>query len=95
MLKRHVAVLQKKDDVAEQRFLREAQLASRFDHPFAAHIYAFGVDEDEGLLWIAMELVQGLTLSSWIKERGPMSLEQFVPLFESGAIDIRKYVTNK
>ena len=45
MLKRHVAVkvLQKKDDVAEQRFLREARLASRLDHPFAAHIYAFGV----------------------------------------------------
>jgi serine/threonine protein kinase len=87
VLKRHVAVkvLQKKDDVAEQRFLREAQLASRFDHPFAAHIYAFGVDEGEGLLWIAMELVQGVTLSSWIKQRGPMPVEQFVPLFESVA----------
>src|ERR1041385_7538826 len=46
---------------AVQRFLREAQLASRLDHPFAAHIYAFGAEPD-GLLWIAMELVRGTTL---------------------------------
>jgi hypothetical protein len=39
-----------------QRFLREAQLASRLDHPYAAHIYAFGAEPD-GLLWIAMEYV--------------------------------------
>ena len=38
--------------------LREAQLASRLDHPYAAHIYAFGVEPD-GMLWIAMELVRG------------------------------------
>jgi serine/threonine protein kinase/WD40 repeat protein len=44
-----------------QRFLREARLASRLDHPFAAHIYAFGAEPD-GLLWIAMELVRGTTL---------------------------------
>ncbi|HEX8113840.1 MAG TPA: protein kinase, partial [Kofleriaceae bacterium] len=84
LLDRHVVVkvLRKNGDVAEQRFLREAQLASRFDHPFAAHIYAFGVDEGVDLLWIAMELVQGVTLSSWIEQHGPMPLEQFVPFFE-------------
>src|SRR5947207_15685715 len=43
------------------RFLREAQLASTLDHPFAAHVYAFGAEPD-GLLWIAMELVRGTTL---------------------------------
>ena len=44
-------------DIA-QRFLREARLASKLDHPYAAHIYAFGAEPD-GLLWIAMELVRG------------------------------------
>ncbi|HMG57960.1 MAG TPA: serine/threonine-protein kinase, partial [Kofleriaceae bacterium] len=84
LLKRHVVVkvLRKADDTAEQRFLQEAQLASRFDHPFAAHIYAFGVDEDEDLLWIAMELVQGITLAAWLEQHGPMPFEQFVPFFE-------------
>lgn len=81
-LKRHVAVkvLRKNDDVAQQRFLREAQLASQFAHPFAAPVHAFGVDKD--VWWIAMELVQGITLSAWIAQHGPMPLERFVPIFE-------------
>src|SRR5690349_17649717 len=46
---------------AIQRFLREARLASKLDHPYAAHIYAFGVEPD-GLIWIAMEYVRGQSL---------------------------------
>jgi len=30
--------------------------ASRLDHPYAAHIYAFGLEPDGGL-WISMEMV--------------------------------------
>src|SRR5256885_15690731 len=45
----------RKKDVIIQRFLREARLASKLDHPYAAHVYAFGAEPD-GLLWIAMEL---------------------------------------
>jgi WD40 repeat protein/serine/threonine protein kinase len=69
-------------DVQLQRFLREAQLASRLDHPYAAHVYAFGTEEADGLLWIAMELVQGLTLKRWLGDHGPMPLDQLVPFFE-------------
>jgi len=68
-------------EIAHQRFLREAHLASRLSHPYAAHIYAFG-NEDDGLLWIAMELVHGITLTRWLRERGPLPLEQFVPFFD-------------
>jgi WD40 repeat protein/serine/threonine protein kinase len=68
--------------IAIERFKREAQLASRLDHPYAAHVYAFGTEEEDGLRWIAMELVHGITLSDWLRDRGPMSLEQFVPFFE-------------
>src|SRR5688572_19553423 len=50
------------DPAATARFVREARLASRLDHPFAAHVYAFGAEPD-GLLWIAMELVRGRTLA--------------------------------
>src|ERR1044071_7555536 len=66
---------------ARERFLREARLASRLEHPYAAHVYSFGA-EDDGVLWIAMELVQGITLGEWLKSRGPMPLDQFVPFFE-------------
>ncbi len=64
-----------------RRFLREAQLASRLDHPYAAHVYAFGAEQD-GLLWIAMELVRGTTLARLLDTQGPLPLVRFVPLFE-------------
>jgi WD40 repeat protein/serine/threonine protein kinase len=70
-----------RDDVTLQRFQREVQLASLFNHPYAAHVYAFGVERD-GLLWIAMELVLGVTLKGWLTKHGPMPLEQFVLFFE-------------
>ena len=37
-------------------------LASRLDHPYAAHVYAFGAEPD-GLVWIAMERVRGTSLA--------------------------------
>jgi WD40 repeat protein/serine/threonine protein kinase len=66
---------------AQERFLREAQLASQLDHPYAAHVYDYGVESD-GLRWIAMELVPGETLDQRLIDHGRMSLEQFVPMFE-------------
>jgi tRNA A-37 threonylcarbamoyl transferase component Bud32 len=63
-----------------ERFLREAKLASRLDHPYAAHIYAFGVEPDN-VLWIAMEYVKGITLDELIGKRGPMPPTLFAPLF--------------
>ncbi|HEY0987240.1 MAG TPA: protein kinase, partial [Kofleriaceae bacterium] len=72
----------RRNDVVLQRFMREAQLASRLDHPYAAHVYAFGIEHDDGLFWIAMEMVQGTTLNRWLRERGPLPLEQLVPFFE-------------
>src|SRR6185503_19032196 len=69
------------DSAATARFLREARLASRIDHPFAAHIYAFGAEPD-GLLWIAMEFVRGQTLSELLAGDGPLALDQFVLLLE-------------
>lgn len=69
-------------EIIVQRFLREAQLASRLDHPYAAHVYAFGIEEHDKLLWIAMERVHGITLAEWLKTHGPMPLTQFVPFFE-------------
>ena len=73
--------LNRAGEAATERFLREARLASRLDHPYAAHIYAFGVEQD-GLLWIAMERVRGQPLDRWLETHGPMPLEQFVPLLE-------------
>src|SRR5438105_4793365 len=66
---------------ATERFLREAKLASKLDHPYAAHIYAFGAEQD-GELWIAMEHVRGTPLDQVLKLQGPLPLERFVPLLD-------------
>jgi serine/threonine protein kinase/WD40 repeat protein len=69
-------------EVVLQRFMREAQLASRLKHPYAAHIYAFAVEKEDGLFWIAMEFVDGIGLDKWLRERGKLEVDQLVPLFE-------------
>ena len=64
-----------------ERFLSEAQIASRLDHPYAAHVYAFGIEQD-GLLWIAMELVRGTSLSEFLATQGPLAPARFAPLLD-------------
>lgn len=55
---------------AAKRFLREAKLASRLAHPNIVTIYDFGQSED-GFLYIAMELLDGRTLTETVREDGP------------------------
>jgi eukaryotic-like serine/threonine-protein kinase len=64
-----------------ERFKREAYLASRLEHPYTAHVYAFGAESD-GLLWIAMELVNGTPLNRFLETQRQMPLERFVPLLD-------------
>ncbi|HEX3475966.1 MAG TPA: serine/threonine-protein kinase [Kofleriaceae bacterium] len=76
-----------KDEAAAARFRREAQLASQLRHPNAAHVYDFGVsaagEEDrEGVMWIAMEFVDGCSFKDWLDVHGPMSLGEAVQFFE-------------
>jgi WD40 repeat protein/serine/threonine protein kinase len=68
-------------ETAVRRFLREARLASRLDHPYAAHTYAFGAEPD-GVLWIAMELVRGTPLDRLLEAQGTIPLDRFVSLIE-------------
>ncbi|HGY91141.1 MAG TPA: hypothetical protein ENK43_08230 [Planctomycetes bacterium] len=48
------------------RFAREAEVASRLDHPGICSVYEFG--EANGLPWIAMQLVDGSSLQQRIAE---------------------------
>ena len=67
-----------KDQERVGKFLQEARIASRIDHPFAAHVYAFGAETD-GFLWIAMELVRGTSLADLLAN-GSLPLARAVPL---------------
>jgi len=59
------------DADAVARFLREARNASRVVHPHVARIYDLGETSD-GLVYIAMEYIDGPTLASVLKEVGAL-----------------------
>src|SRR5438874_7685105 len=52
------------DPERKRRFVQEAKAASALNHPNIVHIY--GIDTDSGLDFIAMEYVDGKTLSDVI-----------------------------
>lgn len=57
-----------------RRFLREAEAASKLDHPHILPIYSYG--EQEGLPYIVMPYMPGGTLSTYMARRGPLSLQE-------------------
>src|SRR5688572_17650573 len=62
-----IKVLQRMDGAQQQhalRFKAEARAASRLDHPNSVQILDFGEDDKDGLLYIAMELLEGEDLQS-------------------------------
>lgn len=59
------------------RFEREAKLLATLNHANIAVIH--GLDEHEGMQFLAMELVEGTTLEEQLKD-GPLSIEDALPL---------------
>ncbi|MGK0358307.1 MAG: serine/threonine protein kinase [Bradymonadia bacterium] len=69
------------DTTVVKRFEREAQAASRLDHPNCISIYGFGQEDDGELLWMAMEYIDGRDLGSIIATDAPMPVERLVHIF--------------
>jgi serine/threonine-protein kinase len=57
-----------RDEDLRRRFLREARLAARLNHPNVVRVFDVGVDD--GLPFIAMEYVEGETLAELVARRG-------------------------
>jgi predicted Ser/Thr protein kinase len=55
------------DAQRKQRFIQEARAAARINHPAIAQVY--DVDEQEGVAFIAMELIEGKTVRELIQNR--------------------------
>jgi|GEM_PF-3372438 len=62
-----------------KRFFREVKLTSRLEHPNIVTIYNFGKSR-EGILFVAMEYLDGANLDGIIRKTGPMAPERAIPI---------------
>ena len=80
-LNRYVAIKILKQDYSEDtkfvtKFRGEAQAIAGISHPNIVGIYDVG--EENGMYYIVMELVDGITLKKYIEEKGKLSVKEAV-----------------
>ena len=64
-----------------RRFLVEAQALARFHDPHIVTVYSL---KDEGdSIYIAMEYIEGETLKEVVQRKGPMPVEEALPIFKT------------
>ncbi|HEX7842576.1 MAG TPA: serine/threonine-protein kinase [Kofleriaceae bacterium] len=68
---------------ARTRLRREAQAIAQLSHPHVVSIYDVGTT-DEGALYIAMEFVEGDTLTSWLRKY-PRDWREILDVFRQAA----------
>ena len=83
MLNRLVAikVLKKEyreDEVFVKKFRSEAQAAAGLMHPNIVNVYDVG--EERGLYYMVMELVEGITLKTYIEKKGSLPAKEVVSI---------------
>ncbi len=62
-----------------KRFLREARISAKLDHPNIIKVYDLGIEGDN--YYIVMEYIDGFTLRSYIAERGRIDLKESIDIF--------------
>ena len=80
-LNRYVAVKILKNEYSEDtkfvtKFRQEAQAVACLSHPNVVAVYEVG--EDQGMHFIVMEFVEGITLKSYIEKKGKLSVREAV-----------------
>jgi serine/threonine protein kinase/cytochrome c-type biogenesis protein CcmH/NrfG len=90
-LQREVALKIIKNDIdtrsveARDRFLREARAAATLRHENIATVYQFGICEETGQLFYAMELVDGETLEERVGRAGPLDVRTTIDIAQQVA----------
>ena len=79
-------VLRVDSDDLRERFLREARLAARLQHPNIVTIYDVGAHEDQP--FIAMEFIAGETLGQLVYRKAPLTLSRRIALMEQVCVGL-------
>lgn len=70
----------KQDELRTTRFVREARTASRLDHRHTVQILDFGEDGDDGLLYLAMEYLEGEDLGQVLERELRLDHERIIDI---------------
>jgi serine/threonine protein kinase len=83
-LQRDVAlkILRRQEAGLEKRLFREAQALARLDHPHLVTVHDVGACG--GVVFVALELVEGVPLSLWMREPGRTLRERIDALLAAG-----------
>lgn len=91
-LRREVAikVTDKLDEASRKRFIREASILAKIQHPHILTVYDYGpMPEHRGGLFMAMELLQGQTLRDRLKSKGYLSPVELIQIMHQVARGLR------
>jgi len=72
--------------VSQDRFRREVEAAARLSHPNVVRAYDAG--EHEGMLYLAMELIDGENLHQRVLRSGPLSVAQSISVIRQAAFGL-------
>lgn len=72
------------DPVARERFEREVRATCELRHPHTVRVFDYGASDD-GVLYYAMELLEGEHLGALVRREGALSPERAVYLVEQAA----------
>ncbi len=70
---------------ARERFLREARAAAALRHEHIGTVFQFGISEETGQFFYAMELIEGETLDERIRRTGPLSVRTTIDIAQQVA----------
>src|SRR5262245_4092211 len=62
------------------RFRREARAMSQLTHPNTVKVFMYGELEEDGLLYIVMEMLEGKNLNQTVRKDGPIPVERAIPI---------------
>lgn len=62
------------------RFRREARAMSQLTHPNTVKVFMYGELEDDGSLYIVMEMLEGRNLNQTVRKEGPLPPERAIPV---------------